>query len=245
MRAILRLPPQLNIARGRGHALHLRVRRRLDRHGLLRRTRPVSEHWGFDRGTPVDRYYIEAFLEARTADIRGRVLEVLDDTYPRRFGHGVNRHDDIDIDRANPRATFVGDLTQPGVLPDGAFDCMVLTQTLQLIYDVDAVVRHAHRILAPGGVLLVTLPALGRVAAQTGDEGDYWRFMPAACRRLFGDVFGWDSVDVRPAGNVLAGIVFLAGMAAEEVTRTRLDDHDPRNPLVITVRAVKHADASA
>jgi hypothetical protein len=28
----------------------------------LRRTRPVSEQWGFDRGTPVDRFYFDDFV---------------------------------------------------------------------------------------------------------------------------------------------------------------------------------------
>ena len=45
--------------------------------GLLG-TKPVSDHWGWDRGTPVDRYYIEQFLAEHAADVRGRVLEVKD-----------------------------------------------------------------------------------------------------------------------------------------------------------------------
>ena len=49
----------------------------------LRRTEPISRAYGFDRGTPVDRHYIEAFLQRHApspdysaGDIRGRVLEV-------------------------------------------------------------------------------------------------------------------------------------------------------------------------
>src|SRR5258708_1276969 len=39
------------------------------------RTRPISTSFGFDRGTPIDRYYIENFLGRNAGDIRGRVLE--------------------------------------------------------------------------------------------------------------------------------------------------------------------------
>jgi SAM-dependent methyltransferase len=225
--------------------LPFRLRRlqRPARLGVLRRTRPLSDHWGFDRGTPVDRYYIERFLQASAGDIRGRVLEVLDDSYTRRYGRAVSRSDVVDIDGTNPVATLRADLAAPVEIADASFDCFILTQTLQLIYDVHAVVRHAYRVLAPDGVLLVTVPALSRVAADTGDDGDYWRFTSAGCRRLFGDVFGPGAVEVLPSGNVLAGVAFLSGMASEEIPRASLDDDDPRNPLVITIRAVKRAAA--
>src|SRR3712207_5592488 len=42
--------------------------------GDLRRTRPLSAQWGFDRGLPIDRYYIEGFLSANAADVGGCVL---------------------------------------------------------------------------------------------------------------------------------------------------------------------------
>ena len=51
------------------------VRRRLarlnyPRWGNLRRREPFSSYYGFDRGTPVDRFYIERFLSDRAQDIR-------------------------------------------------------------------------------------------------------------------------------------------------------------------------------
>ena len=49
----------------------------LPRWGNLRRVRPFSASYGFDRGTPVDRYYLDAFLQSHWTLITGRVLEVL------------------------------------------------------------------------------------------------------------------------------------------------------------------------
>ena len=212
---------------------------------LRRSTAPLSHDWGFDRGTPVDRYYIERFLARHGGDIRGRVLEVKDDAYTRRFGSGVERADIIDIDAGNPRATVVADLAAADAVPGDAFDCIVLTQTLQLIFDVRAVARHAHRMLAPGGVLLVTVPAVSKLAGDPASYPDHWRFTGMSARRLFEDAFGAGNVEVRTDGNALAGAAFLLGMAAEELGQRRLDAADPRHPVLVTVRAVKATAAPA
>ena len=227
----------------RVHSRYRRLRRKMRRpvvDGLLG-VRPVSERWGWDRGTPVDRYYIERFLEAHAGDVRGRVLEVKDSAYSRRLDHGVTRFDVLDLDAANPDATIVADLATGEGIPEGAFDCFVLTQTLQLIYDVRGAVAQCHRLLAPGGVLLVTVPVVSRIVHDDGLEWDHWRFTGASCRRLFGDVFGAGQVEVRTWGNVLAGVAFLRGTAYQEIPRRKLDVNDPYFPIVVTVRAVKRA----
>lgn len=215
----------------------LRRRLRPARLGNLRRTTPVSQRYGFDRGTPVDRYYIDKFLTAHRADIRGCGLEVKNAGYLRRYGTGLERVDILDIDASNPDATIVADLSAADGAPDAAFDCFVLTQTLQFIYDWRAALGHARRILRPGGVLLVTVPAVSRLD-RTLSEIDYWRFTPPGCRRMFGEVFGADRVRVESYGNVLSANAFLMGLAAEELTAKELETADPAFPVLIGVRAV-------
>jgi hypothetical protein len=238
--AMLRLLGAIGIARSGTEAQRLR---RIRRPGWLARlpgrVRPVSAHWGFDRGTPVDRYYIERFLAAHASDIRGRALEVKDSTYTTRFGVGVTHHDVLDIDASNPLATVVADLSAADHVASDRFDCFVLTQTLQLIFDVRAAIAHAHRLLAPGGVMLVTVPCVSRIVPRFGLEGDYWRFTAASCRRLFGEIFGAERVTVTTMGNVGAATAFLMGLAAEEVPRRVLDEHDPYFPILVGVRSVK------
>lgn len=218
-----------------------RVRRliRPARLGSLRRTTPLSDTWGFDRGTPVDRHYIEEFLAEHGGDIRGRVLEVQDSGYTDRFGSGVERRDVLDVDPANPRATLVADLAAADGIPADTFDCFILTQTLHLIYDAPAALGHARRLLRPGGVLLATLPAVSRVSRGVGVDGDYWRFTAASCSALFGEVFGPGQAAVRTYGNVLTAIAFLTGLAREELRRRELDAHDPFFPVIVAARAVK------
>lgn len=207
--------------------------------GTLRRLTPLSDSWGYDRGTPIDRYYIERFLEEHRRDIHGRVLEIKDSTYADRFGVGVERRDVLDINPSDPYATFVADLAAADAIPSNLFDCFVLTQTLQFIYDTRACLQHAHRILRPGGVLLVTVPSVSRIVLRYGLQTDYWRFTPASCSALFGEVFGQGQVTVDAYGNVLTAVAFLTGMACEELSHRELEAQDPYYPIIITVRAVK------
>ena len=205
--------------------------------GSLRSTKPISSGWGFDRGRPVDRYYIDSFLEGQREDIHGRVLEILNSDYTRRFGSRIEQAEILDIDPANREATVIADLAAADSISDDSFDCFILTQTLQLIYDMKSAIAHSHRILRPGGVLLVTVPVVSRLAGE--GYTDYWRFTPASCARLFGETFGPDQVTITAYGNVLSAIAFLEGMACEELARRELDVIDERYPVLLAIRAVK------
>jgi SAM-dependent methyltransferase len=205
----------------------------------LRRSRPLSECWGFDRGTPIDRYFIEQFLQENQSDIRGRVLEVKSKAYSDQFGRGVERADILDVDPTNSEATLIADLANATGIAEDQFDCFILTQTLQLIFDVRSAVEHAHRILRHGGVLLITVPVVSRMAPRYGLETDFWRFTPASCQELFGNIFGAQGVTINSPGNMFACVSFLYGMALEEVPRKKLEKVDPNFPLLVTVRAVK------
>jgi SAM-dependent methyltransferase len=207
--------------------------------GSLRRTTPISDRWGADRGTPIDRYYIESFLAAHAADIRGHALEVRDRRYTERFGHGISQSDVLDLDESNPDATIVADLTDAANVASGTFDCFILTQTLQFIYPVEGAVREAYRLLRPDGVLLATVPAVSRIDRHAGVDGDFWRFTTASCRRLFGAIFGDVNVEAQSYGNVLAAIGFLTGLAREDLSDDELDIADDLYPVLVGVRALK------
>lgn len=212
--------------------------------GDLRRTTPFSRVFGFDRGAPVDRHYIEGFLAAHASDIRGRVLEVKDAAYTRRFGGGrVTMSDVLDIDASNRDATIIDDLTSGEELPSNSFDCVLLTQTLHLIFDAEAAVRTIQRVLKPGGVLLLTVPGITQIPrAEAGSW--YWSFSEIAVATLVRRAFAADEVEVRSYGNVLAATAFLYGLAAEELRVEELDAVDPDYPVTVAVRAVK-AEGSA
>jgi len=205
----------------------------------LRSPRPLSDNWGYDRGKPIDRYYIEHFLAANRKDINGSVLEVRDSEYTLRYGTALTQTEVLDIDPCNKNATLLADLSVADSLPSMAFDCFILTQTLQYIYDSRAAVNHAHRLLRPGGVLLATVPSLSRIDPTV--SADYWRFTIASCSQLFATSFGTENTSVASFGSVLTCIAFLRGMACEELEENELTMNDDFFPLIIGVRAVKAA----
>jgi SAM-dependent methyltransferase len=208
--------------------------------GSISSTKPVDSHFGFGRGTPVDRHYISTFLEARRGDIKGRVLEIGDNSYTTQFGGSdVAKSDVLHVHAGNPYATIVGDLARPHVLPEAVFDCLVITQTLHCIYDIELATRSLHDALKPGGIALVTLPCVSQI--DRGEWGNtwYWGVAPAAALHLFEKVFGKGNAAVEVFGNVYAATTFLQGLALEEVSSRKLMIKDEAYPVVVGIRAVR------
>lgn len=203
-----------------------------------RSTRPASETWGFDRGRPIDRHYIDRFFASFASDMRGDLLEIQEPVYSGRHGRDLRSHHILDIDPGNEMATLIADLTAADSIESDRFDCFVLPQTLQFIFDLRAALSHAHRILRPGGVLLATVPAVSRI-----DPGlyasDYWRFTPASCERLVQQQFGPNDVTIACFGNALSCAAFIQGMSVEEFSSSELDPIDSQFPLILGIRARK------
>jgi len=209
--------------------------------GHLRRVTPLSRDFGFDRGKPVDRYYIEKFLAQQAADIRGHVLEIGDNSYTRQFGGDrVTQSDVLHVYKDNPAATIVGDLTCADRIPTDTFDCIILTQTLPFIYNVRAAIATIYRILKPGGVLLTTFAGISQISRTDMDAwGEYWRFTTNSSRKLFAEFFPSQNLDVAAYGNVFAVTAFLYGLATEELRQEELDYCDRDYEMLISVRATK------
>ncbi len=211
--------------------------------GDLRRLQPIDPGFGGGRGKPIDRHYIEAFLARHAADVQGRVLEVAESHYTHRFGAGrVSAAEVLHVDPAHAGATWVADLADGAALPSARFDAFICTQTLQYIFDLPAAVATIHRILRPGGVLLLTVPGISQISPYDRDRwGEHWRFTPQSVQRLLGPAFGDGDVQVQAHGNVLAAIGFLHGLACEDLTLPELDHADDRYPVLVTARCRKGA----
>jgi SAM-dependent methyltransferase len=216
------------------------LKRNISRGPLERDPGPVSRVFGSDRGTPIDRYYIESFLQASKAHINGKVLEIAASTYSRRFGNGVTSYEVMHFTQGNPEATMIGDLTDLGTLPDGTINCFICTQTIHMIYDFKAAISGTYKVLKPGGVLLATLPGITQVSRYDMDRwGDYWRFTTLSALKSFEDVYGAGNVSVDFNGNCLAATNFLRGFALEELSKEELGRKDQDYPVVITIIAKK------
>lgn len=199
--------------------------------------RPLSQVRGRDRGMQIGRYYLGQFLQEFSSDIRGHCLEFDDPRYIRRFGSStVTKADILHIDDSNPLATLVADLTKPNDITSNCFDCIICTQVLHLIFELDKAISELYRILKPGGVLLVAVP---HVSMCNPKDHEVWRFTPEGLHRVLAKVFGTENVTVRAYGNSLTAAGQIRGLAAQEFTKAELDYQDLRFAVVICARAIK------
>lgn len=205
--------------------------------GPFRRVQPFSEVYGYDRGTPIDRWMIGEFLRSRSADITGRVLEVREDSYARLYGNGVTQTSVLDVDPLNERANVIADLGEQGSLPRDRFDCAIVTQTLQYVSDLEAALRNLHDCLVPGGTLLLTVPCVSRLDPDAGYDADLWRFTPAGTSKLLSRHFlQWE---VAAMGNCFSAASFLMGLSAEELSEQEISYSDAGFPLIVCAQATR------
>ncbi|MBF0490300.1 MAG: class I SAM-dependent methyltransferase [Candidatus Omnitrophica bacterium] len=190
----------------------------------------------------MDRYYIEIFLNKHASDIKGRVLEIGDNKYTKLFGgNRVVCSDVLNYTSGNPISTIVGDLTKADHIESNIFDCIILTQTLQMIYDYRLALKHLYRILKPGGILLSTSHGTSKLDRILGVDawGEYWRFTGQSSKLLFEEFFKPGNVQTTSYGNVLSAISYLHGLASQDLTHDELDFNDPKFEVLVGVRAIK------
>jgi len=216
-----------------------RVFKKINWHNL-RSLKPISRVFSLDRGTPIDRVYIEDFLESNKQYIKGVLCEIADNTYSKKFSHDVSQFEILHYTNDTNKATIVGDLTNKETLPEKKIDCFILTQTLNFIYDFKSAINGLFYMLNPGGVALVTVAGICQISRYDMDRwGDYWRFTDLSIKKSFEDVFGIDNVEVDVYGNVLAAVAFLEGISAEELSKDELFYKDIDYQVIITIRAIK------
>jgi SAM-dependent methyltransferase len=207
----------------------------LPRWGNMRRVTPFSTSFGFDRGTPVDRYYLHRFLDGNRHLITGRVLEVQMSSYTKRFGDNVSESHTVDI---NPvfNATYTCDLAEAAQIPSDYYDCFLVPNTFQHLAELEPALRTMLRIVKPGGSILASAAGL---LPLIPDGGDYWRLSPGGWRLVLDAEWAGCDVLVEGHGNCLAAAATMYGLAQEELSPNELDANDPRYPVLLTIRCRK------
>jgi SAM-dependent methyltransferase len=199
--------------------------------GNLRRVTPISATYGFERGTPIDRYYVDQFFTAHRHLVTGRVLEIQTRDHIRKYGAGVTAADTLDIS-PEFRPTYQCDLASAAIVPDGSYDCFLLPNTLCFLRNLDAALREARRIVRRGGVILATVPGF---VPLTPDVEDYWHASADGWRVVSERVWPDCETAIASHGNCLSAAASMYGIAAEELTDAELDAHDPRYPVLVTI----------
>jgi SAM-dependent methyltransferase len=200
--------------------------------------KPLSSKFGFDRGMPIDRYWIEDFLYKNSNLIKGHCLEIGDSSYTKMFGkRKVSKTDVLDIDIKNPKANIYGDIRNlKKLIEDESYDCIILTHVLGLIDDPSKAVSEIYRILKKDGVVLATSACFSPTYKEAKN---FWRILPEGANYIFGKYFGPENVEVTSYGNVLAGRAFWVGMSQEDLAKEDLRYNDSRFPCVTCALARK------
>lgn len=159
-----------------------------------------------------DRYYINDYVRRHKNEIHGDVLEFCggEVVYAEKYGEGVGRIDLMakkGLENAFPDADIYADLEDASTLPEMRYDCIVATQVIMYMYDLETVMDNLKRMLRPGGTLLLTVP--GPLSDSSPHSvARYWSFSEAALKRLCKDTFG-NYEDCRAYGSADCGVHML------------------------------------
>jgi len=206
----------------------------------LRSTIPISSIFGLDRGTPIDRVYIEYFLEQNKRFIKGDVVEIGENTYTKKFGLLDCNSLVFHFDKTNKEADIIGDLTNYKDLPKNKVDCFIITQTLNFIYDYKSAIIGIDRMLKKNGVALITVAGLVNISKYDYERwGDFYRFTDLTIKKSLGDMFGEENIEVETYGNLLTVTSLLHGISSEELSKDELYYKDTNYQLIITAKVLK------
>ena len=197
----------------------------------------MSRTFGYERGLPIHRYYVRHFFERHSGQIRGRCLEFHDAGYVLGYGRDrPSRIDVLDLSTENPHATIVADLTKANDIPSESFDCIVCVHVLHLVYEADAFTRELHRLLAPGGTLLLAVPGTSMIDPNWTE---YRRWTGLGIQTLLGQFFSPGAIIVETYGNSLAAAAEMRGLASDEIAPWELNTKDDLFPVVVCGLAIK------
>lgn len=194
---------------------------------------PLNREFGFSRGTPVDRYYVESWLDQNRELVRGDVLEIAEDTYTKRFGtEGAVSH--ILHVNMEKEGVIKGNLETGEGIPQDAVDCIILTQTLPFIYDCKQVIANLYKMLRKDGTALVTTGGITQISRYDMDQwGHFWSFTTASLKRLIEESAFGGNYAMSVYGNVKAACALMYGLAAEELGEEELWYLDEDYPVSI------------
>lgn len=198
-------------------------------------TEPISRQFGTERGTPIDRYYIESVLADHSDHIWGDVLEIEDNTYTMQFGgNKVKQSIVMDVSSTDSRVSFNGNIETGQGIRDEIADCFILTQTLMYIYDLGSAAHNIIRLLKKGGTALITCSGISQNSRRCMDNyGCYFNFNEDAFVKMFGKESGAQVLETGSFGNVKTVSAHINGLCCEDLAAEDFVPNDKYYPLIV------------
>lgn len=173
----------------------------------LRRNRALIEQ---ELGRRKDRqYFTPAFLAqhrvvlpAIRTHARGRVIDLGcgDTPFVEALPQAVTGYDTLDVAPRSSPLTYVADIQDMTAVPSDAYDTALCFETLEHVPDPGRAIKEMFRVLAPGGVAIVTVPHMSRLHDE---PHDYYRFTSHGLRYLFAAA-GFSDLEIKAKGGLFA-----------------------------------------
>lgn len=152
--------------------------------------------------------------------LTGEVVDIGCGQKPYRSLIAAQRYLGIDLDTPVTRALASADLLYDGKrlpLADASHDGALCSQVLEHVFEPDAFIAEIHRVLRPGGLLVLTVPFAWDEHEQPRDFARYTSFGIAALLQRH----GFEIVEQRRSVAGAAALAQLASGALFKLTRSR------------------------
>lgn len=197
--------------------------------------KPSSRRFGLERGTAIDRFYIEQFLQENRELIHGDCLEIAENIYTLKYGE--DKVDNSYVLHLNGDNNAIkGNLETGEGIEENKYDCAIITQTLMFIFDIRKAADSIYKMLKKNGTALITVAGISQISRYDAESwGSYYGFHKDAMRSLFEPLFGKGNVKVQSYGNVKTTVAMLYGMCREELSDSDFEVSDEDYPLILSV----------
>ncbi|WP_199248590.1 bifunctional 2-polyprenyl-6-hydroxyphenol methylase/3-demethylubiquinol 3-O-methyltransferase UbiG [[Phormidium] sp. ETS-05] len=136
-------------------------------------------------------------LKINLPKLKGKVLDVGCGEKPYEpWFLSANTYIGIDIYQGS-KVDVVVETSKDWPFETGYFDAVICTQVFEHTVDLDSVLSEIHRVLKPGGQLLVSVPFIYN---EHGSPDDYRRFSTHGLNNLLSDKF--EIIDLKPQGGI-------------------------------------------
>lgn len=204
------------------------------RFGDFREYAPFCNNYGFTRGTPIDRYYLDQFIAEIRDEVNGDTLEIGGRKENRhRYGlRHVISYKVIDV-IGGRSVDIVADAHDVTACSANSFDSILLFNVLEHCERPWVIASNLSTWLRPGGKVYCMVPVVQRIH---GDPKDYWRILPDSLEFLFRD---YHILKKGTYGNLMTSVAALSGIAMEELDLDELSPKNPQYPVISWIVAKK------